>query len=120
MSRSKLRALASFRLRAHGLRWKHSNGGVFKRSPLPYLVTSGCVGDEMHMVTQCDGYTAVRQRHPHLFDELGGWQQVTCQLVSSQQFCQFMHHDPFKVAWFVFECSQRRWENPPDELLFAD
>jgi len=54
----------------------------------------------MHMVTQCDGYTAVRQHHPHLFDELGGWQQVTRQLVSSQQFRQFMHQDPVKVASF--------------------
>jgi len=73
----------------------------------------------MHMVTQCDGYTAVRQRHPHLFEELGGWQHVTGQLVSSQQFRRFMHQDPIKVASFLFECSQRRWENPPDELLFA-
>lgn len=78
------------------------------------------VGDEMHMVAQCDGYTAVRQRHPHLLEELGGWQQVTDQAVSSQQFRRFMHQDPVKVASFLFECSQRRWENPPDELLFAD
>jgi len=24
------------------------------------------------------------------------------------------------VASFLCACSQRRWENPPDELLFAD
>jgi len=40
--------------------------------------------------------------------------------VSSQQFRGFMHQDPVKVASFLFRCSQRRWENPPDELLFAD
>lgn len=39
------------------------------------------VGNEMHMVTQHADYTAERQRHPHLFDELGGWQQVTGQQV---------------------------------------
>jgi len=31
-----------------------------------------------------------------------------------------MHQDPVKVASFLFECSQCRWENPPDELMFAD
>jgi len=59
------------------LRWKHSNGGVLVGSPPLCPGTNGwcglCwngVGDEMHMVTQCDGYTAIRQRHLHLFDEL--------------------------------------------------
>jgi len=40
--------------------------------------------------------------------------------IPSQQFRRFMHQDPVKVASILFECSQRRWENPPDELLFAD
>jgi len=71
------------------------------------------------MVAQRDGYTAIRQQHPHLFDELGGWQQVTGQLVSSQQFRRLMHQDPVKGASFFSECSQHRWENPPDELLFC-
>jgi len=48
------------------------------------------------------------------------WQQVQNQLGASQQFCQYMHQDPVKVVSFLFECSQRRWGNSPDELMSAD
>lgn len=121
------RAMASFRLCAHDLEGdSHSNGGVlFKGSPLPYLggqrLCGLCwngVGNEMHMVTQYDGCIAVRQHHPHLFNSDGlrsvGGNRFTGQLVSPQQFRHFMHH------CFFFKCSQIRWENPPDGLLFAD
>jgi len=37
--------------------------------------------------------------------ELGGWQQFTGQLVSSQQFRRFIHQDPVEVASFLFERS---------------
>jgi len=74
------------------------------------------VGDELHTVARCDGYTAVRQRHPHLFDELGGGCVGWCGPNSS---ANFMHQDPVKVALSLLECSQRRLENLPYELLFA-
>lgn len=58
----------------------------------------------MHMVDQCDGITAVKTASPagmpslrHLFDELGGWRQVTCCMVSPQHFRKCMHQDPVKV-----------------------
>lgn len=75
------------------------------------------VGDELHMVTECPAYAAVRQRHPHLFECLGGWQHVVNRVVSPTEFRQFMSQQQHLVAGFLYECSQRRWQNPPAELL---
>jgi len=83
--------MAGFRLGAHvleveTLEWRRVNGA---RSAVPRAQrTCGLgwhgLGDEMHMVAQCDGYTAVRQRHPHLFTAVGGWQHVTDQPVAAR------------------------------------
>jgi len=31
-----------------------------------------------------------------------------------------MSQDQYQVAAFLHECAQRRWRDPPDELVFAD
>ncbi len=69
------------------------------------------------MVTECAHYAAVRQRHSHLFTCLGGWQHVVGRVVSPAEFRQFMCQEQHLVAAFLYECSQRRWQNPPAELL---
>jgi hypothetical protein len=117
MPRSKLRALACFRVGAHDLevqtlKWQ----GVPREDRLCTLCGSG-VGDELHMVTECVHYAAVRQRHHLLFDCLGGWQHVVERSVSPAEFRQFMCQEQHLVAAFLYECSQRRWQNPPAELL---
>lgn len=117
MSRTKLRSLACFRVGAHDLevqtlKWQ----GVPREDRLCKLCAAG-VGDELHMVTECAGYAAVRQRHARLFECIGGWQQVVDRHVSSGEFRQFMHQPQHLVASFLYECSQRRWQNPPSELL---
>lgn len=71
---------------------------MFKGSPLPYLINSGCVGcvgvgDEIHMGAVHSVMVSLQQHHPHLFDELGGWQQATCQMVSPQHFRMCVHQD---------------------------
>jgi hypothetical protein len=71
----------------------------------------------MHMITECVEYTAVRQCHSHLFDCLGGWQHVTDGRVLAHALKQFMSHEQHLVAAFLVDCSQRRWANPPAELL---
>jgi hypothetical protein len=93
MSRSKLRALACFRLAAPDLevetrKWERVQGeGAGQRVSLPRaerlcrLCESG-VGDELHVVAECPAYAAVRQRHARLFEGLGGWQQVVHREVS--------------------------------------
>ena len=94
------------------LKWQ----GVPREDRLCKLCGSG-VGDELHMVTECVHYAAVRQRHHLLFDCLGGWQHVVERSVSPAEFRQFMCQEQHLVAAFLYECSQRRWQNPPAELL---
>ena len=31
-----------------------------------------------------------------------------------------MHQPPQQVGAFLHACSQRRWQNPPDEVMFAE
>ncbi len=130
MSRCKLRSLASFRVAAHDLeietqKWSHQViDGTRVRVPLPreerlcQLCGTG-VGDEKHMIAECSAYAAVRQRHSHLFGVLGGWQQVVHRAVPAADMRRFMSQDQHLVASFLYDCSQRRWQNPPAELLEA-
>lgn len=131
ITRSKVRALSSFRLAAHDLeiecmKWRRERrGGRVVSTAVPRERRTcglcwGDMGDELHMVMRCSGYTAVRHRHPRLFSRFGGCQEVTNRSITPAQFRAFMNQDPVQVAAFIHECAQRRWDNPPDELLFAD
>ena len=126
MSRSKLRALACFRVAAHDLevetrKWERVDGARVSLSRAERLckLCGVGVGDELHMIAECTAYAAVRQRHAHLFEDLGGWQQVVHRVVSSADMRQFMSQQQHMVAGFLYECSQRRLQNPPAALLEA-
>ena len=128
ISRSKLRSLACFRVAAHDLevetqKWEYQVvDGVRQRVNVPRgerlckLCGAG-VGDELHMIAECAGYVAVRRRHAHLFEGFGGWQQVVNRQFSSADIRHFMSQEQHLVAGFLYECSQRRWQHPPAELV---
>lgn len=82
-----------------------------------HLLCGEGVGDELHMVAECPAYAIVRQRHSPLFECLGGWQHVVGCEVSSAEMRGFMSQQQGSVASFVYECSQRRWQQPPAVLL---
>lgn len=131
MSRNKLRCLAAFRVAAHDLeietrKWERQVvDGVRLRVPVPredrtcQLCGVG-VGDEMHMIAECTAYAAVRRRHAHLFEGLGGWNQVVSRAVSAGDMRQFMSQEQHLVAAFLYDCSRRRGRHPPAELLVAE
>jgi len=118
LGRERTRALSCFRLAAHNLeietlKWQR----VPRDSRICGLMG---VGDELHMVAECTCYTAIRERHQHLFEVIGGWQQVGATHINAQQFRAFMSQDQYQVAAFLHECAQRRWRDPPDELVFTE
>lgn len=120
LGRERMRALSCFRLAAHDLevetlKWQ----GVPRDRRFCGLCGVG-IGDELHMLAECTCYAAVRERHQHIFESLGGWRQVVDRQVSAQQFREFMSQNQFEVANFLHECAQRRWRDPPDELVFAE
>jgi hypothetical protein len=78
------------------------------------------VGDELHMALECPCYAAVRQRHVGLFTLFGDEEVVLGQQASAAQFRQWMLQDQYLVATFLYDCSQRRWSDPPDDLVFAE
>ncbi len=51
------------------------------------------IGDESHVIAECVEYSAVRHRHAHLFECLGGWEHVTDVAVSVMDMRQFMSQD---------------------------
>jgi hypothetical protein len=128
MSRESVRALASFRLGAHDLdvvtakfqsRSAVGNAaGTARAARLCRFCHQG-VGDEMHMLVECEAYDAVRRSHADLFGDLGGWTEFP-RSVSADEFRAFMHQPAHQVSAFLRECGQRRWANPPLEVLFAD
>jgi len=107
ISRECVRSLASFGLSAHDLdvataKWtrpaRAPNGAPAppvaasdRASRLCRLCHQG-VGDELHVVAECEAYTAIRQSHADLFVELGGWMQFPRHDVSNTQFRAFMQH----------------------------
>jgi hypothetical protein len=42
------------------------------------------------------------------------------QQASAAQFRQCLLQDQYLIASFLYECSQRRWSDPPDDLIFAE
>jgi hypothetical protein len=132
MSRAKLRALAAFRLAAHDLetetgKWGRGTNeqGQRVRAEVPRAerlcrLCCGAVGDELHMALECPCYAAVRQRHASLFTMFGGEEVVFGHHVSAARFRQWMLQDQYLVATFMYECSQRRWSDPPDDVVFAE
>jgi hypothetical protein len=68
-------------------------------------------------ISEYVAYTAVRQRHSHLFDYLGGWQRVVDGHVPAYGLKQCMSQEQHLVAAFLVDCSQRRWSSSPAEHL---
>jgi hypothetical protein len=132
MSRAKLRALAAFRLAAHDLevetgKWRRATaeGGRVVRIEVPRAERScrlcgEAVGDELHMALECPCYAAVHQRHASLFTMFDGEMVMLGQQASVAQFRQWLLQDQYLIASFLYECSQRRWSDPPDDLIFAE
>jgi hypothetical protein len=116
-----VRSLAAFRLGAHDLevavgRWQ----GVER----PERLCSWCgtaLGDEKHMIFDCDKYQALRQQFPDLFDAFGGWSALDSDALPSDCMSVFMHHpNQRRVAQFIHLCWLLRCRDPPDELVFGD
>mgnify|MGYP001807096788 CR=1 FL=1 len=40
--------------------------------------------------------------------------------ISAVQFRAFMHQPAIQVSAFLLACAQRRWANPPLDVMFAD
>jgi hypothetical protein len=78
------------------------------------------VGDELHMWAECEEYTTVRRSHAHLFADFGGWAAFPCEGLTADQFRMLMHQPRHQVAAFLHECAQRRWQDPPVDVMFAD
>ena len=72
-----------------------------------------------NMLAECEAYDAVRRSHADLFGDLGGWTEFP-RSVSADEFRAFMHQPAHQVSAYLRECGQRRWANPPLEVLFAD
>lgn len=70
--------------------------------------------------TWCTCYSAVRERHEHLFEVFGGRQHVCDRQIDAQQLQAFMSQVQYQVAAFLYDCAQRRWRDPPGELMFAE
>jgi hypothetical protein len=116
-----VRSLAAFRLGAHDLevaagRWR----GVARHERVCDLCRDA-LGDEMHMVFDCDRYQALRQQFPDLFDPFGGWADVSSERLQSDCMLTFMHHsNQRRVAQFIHSCWRLRCRDPPDALVFGD
>ena len=132
MSRDRLRSLSSLRLRAHDLevevgKWQRSRDAsgrwVAQAVPRPLRKCRLCgegVGDEYHMIMECQCYLAVRELHAPLFEAFGGWQHLFTGPANHASLRQFMRQPARRVGAFLFDCARRRWSEPPDELVFAD
>jgi hypothetical protein len=71
------------------------------------------------MLAECEAYDAVRRSHADLFSDLGGWMDFPSD-ISAAQFRAFMHQSANQVSDFLRACAQRRWVNPPLDVMFAD
>jgi hypothetical protein len=130
LSRDRVKALASFRLGAHDLdvataRFQprsrqrvEAEANADRASRLCRLCGEG-LGDELHVVAECVEYSALRRSHAGLFSSLGGWDAFPCDL-TAEQFRSFMHQPPCQLGEFLHNCWQRRWRDPPLDVLFAE
>jgi hypothetical protein len=119
MKRDRVHALSCFRLSAHFLevetmKWARPPPA---RSERVCGLCSAGVGDELHMLAECPGYSLVRDRHSDLFECVGGLPGLLNRSVTSEQFRSFMLQEQWRVADFLYECVQLRWENPPAYLV---
>jgi hypothetical protein len=122
MSRECVRALASFRVGAHDLdvaTAKFQHGGAVARSERRCRLCGAGVGDELHMLAECPAYEPVRFSHAELFSGFGGWWNFPCDM-SGDRLRAFMQQPAQQVGAFVRDCGRLRWNNPPDEVVFAE
>ena len=115
-----VRSLAAFRLGAH-----HYDvaTGRWARQPRHQRICSVChtgVGDEWHVVFECEGQQVPRQQHAPLFQAFGGWASPAPDSLPSDSLREFMAQCPRRVAAFLYACEQRASQLPPDEVLFGD
>ena len=112
-----LTSLLRFRLGAHDLpvatgRW-HADPSTRQRAPRLQRTcqhcASGSVGDEFHMVFECDFYGVVRSRFAQLFVQFGGHATLHPTVsAAGLHMSQFMCQDKRLVAAFVHTCWLRR------------
>jgi hypothetical protein len=78
------------------------------------------------MWAECEEHTPVRRSHAHLFADFGdrhqnpGWAESPYDGLTADQFKMFMHQSQHQVAAFLHECAQRRWQDPPVDVVLAD
>jgi hypothetical protein len=75
------------------------------------------VGDELHMVTECPGYSVGRERHSGLFKCMRGLPGLMDRTIASEQLRLVMLQEQWQVADCLYECGQLRWQNPPAYLV---
>lgn len=131
--KSKVRALAAYRLGAHDLdietrKWRrvvNPATGRKQGAPVPreQRLCGFCwqeIGDEMHMVFKCGSYQGVRERHGGVFELLGGCEQVTRGPEEGWRFRMFMLQDQARLSSFCYDCARCHWADPPVDLAFMD
>lgn len=116
-----VRSLAAFRLGAHDLEVAVGRWRELDRQERVCSCCPGALGDERHMVFDCDRYQALRQQFPDLFDTFGGWMALDSAALPPDSMRAFMHHpNQRRVAQFVHSCWLLRCRDPPDDLMFGD
>ena len=110
-------SLLRFRLGAHDLpvatgRWvvdPSTRQRVARQNRSCQHCSSGSVGDEFHMVFECDFYAPVRSQFAGLFERFGGLETVHHTVTAvGDHMSQFMSQDKRLVAAFVHACWLRR------------
>ena len=108
-------SLLRFRLGAHDLpvatgRWGRRSGQSLPRAQrLCSVCNSGSVGDEFHMVFECNHYASERERFSHLFQQFGGYDSIDVAVSpDGPHMQQFMNQDKRSVAAFVHSCWLKR------------
>ncbi len=115
-----VRSLAAFRLGAHHLEVATGRWSSTPRHERTCGLCGEGVGDELHMVFECDAQTVPRQMHSALFAGFGGWASPDPHAHGADSMRNFMQQDARLVASFVHACTLRASEQPPDGVLFGD
>jgi hypothetical protein len=116
-----VRALVALRVGAHDLdvaagRWR----GVPRAQRMCGLCERS-VGDELHMAFECERYDVVRQRHPELFAEFGGWRTLQPAPPEGDAMSRLMGtHRVFSLASFAYRCWLLHTSFTPDDVAFGD
>ena len=73
------------------------------------------------MAFECERYDVVRQRHPELFAEFGGWRTLQPAPPEGDAMSRLMGtHRVFSLASFAYRCWLLRTSFTPDDVAFGD